>query len=151
MAAHGKLRREYIGAKAKRFVRQYRVKSWRRIKSIGKKVERLLLPRAIREVNRGGHQANRMYEPVPYPGKVTLFRAMEQPYDIVPDHTNGWSAFAAGGVEIHDIPGHHGAIVREPRAEVLVRALNACLDAAVESHPVKGVDREKGEASWKAT
>jgi amino acid adenylation domain-containing protein len=148
--ADGPLRREYISAKAKRFVRQYRVKSWRKIQSIGKKVERLLLPRAIREVNKGGHQANKTYEPVPYPGKITLFRATEQPYGIVTDTTNGWGAYANGGVEIHDIPGHHGAIVREPRAGILVRALTACLDTAGDDARVSDSDRQKGEATWKA-
>jgi amino acid adenylation domain-containing protein len=142
-AAKGPLRREYISAKAGRFVRQYRVKTWRKIQAVGKKVERLLLPRAIREVNKGGHQANRTYEPVPYPGKVTLFRATEQPYGIEPDATNGWSTYAAGGVEIHDIPGHHGAIVREPRAGTLVRALAACLDAAADARAVMAAIERK--------
>lgn len=149
--AKGPLRREYIAAKAKRFARQYRVKSWRKVLSFLKRMERLFLPRAIREVNKGGHQANRTYEPVPYTGKVTLFRATEQPYGIVTDTTNGWGVYATGGVEIHEIPGHHGAIVREPRAGILVRALTACLDKAADAaHPAAN-DREKGEATWKAT
>jgi thioesterase domain-containing protein len=136
--ADGPIRREYILAKAGRFVRQYRVKTWWKVKALAKKVQVLFLPRAIRDVNRGGHRANKTYVPVPYPGKVTLFRATEQPYGIYTDTTNGWSGFAAGGVEIHDIPGHHGAIVREPRARILVRELNACLDEA----------DKKGDGQW---
>lgn len=124
------IRWEYVRTKAERFVRQYRAKTVRMIRRGTKWTQTLLLPRAIRHVSRGGHTANSRYEPKTYPGTVTLFRATEQPYGIYPDTTNGWSKFAGGGVEIHNIPGHHGAIVREPRARVLVQVLTACLDSA---------------------
>ena len=74
------------------------------------------------------------HKPKPYKGKATLFRATEQPYGIYPDRTCGWSEYALGGLEIHDVPGHHGAIVREPRVPILVQELTGCLDAAYAEH-----------------
>jgi thioesterase domain-containing protein len=121
------LRWEYIRAKSGRFVRQYKAKSKRKFRDISKRMRHLLLPRPIRNVQKGGVQANRSYEPMPYTGKLTLFRAVEQPYDITPDRSNGWERLAVGGLEIFDIPGHHGAIMREPRVRVLVDTLMACL------------------------
>jgi thioesterase domain-containing protein len=55
-------------------------------------------------------RAQLAYRPLPYPGKITLFRAADQPgyYEVEPD--SGWSAFAQGGVEIHDVPGSHTTI-----------------------------------------
>jgi thioesterase domain-containing protein len=127
------LRKEYVRVKAERFVRQYKAKSRRKYREISTRVRHLLLPKPIREVQKGGAQANRKYEPKPYAGKLTLFRAVEQPYDIHPDRSNGWEPLAAGGLEIFDIPGHHGAIMREPRVRVLVETLMACLKNAREA------------------
>ena len=68
--------------------------------------------------------------PRPYSGKVTLFRATEQPYGIHTDPACGWGDLALGGLEIYDVPGHHGAIVREPRVGILVQKLTACLNTS---------------------
>ena len=55
-------------------------------------------------------RAHLAYRPLSYPGKITLFRAADQPggYEVEPDL--GWSAFAQGGLEIHDVPGSHTTI-----------------------------------------
>jgi hypothetical protein len=55
---------------------------------------------------------------------------MEQPRGIVEDRTLGWGALLNGGLEIQDTPGHHGAIVREPRSRVLATQLNKALQKA---------------------
>jgi thioesterase domain-containing protein len=141
------IRREYIRAKTERFIRQYRVKTGWALKGLLRKVEHRLMPKEIRDVQKSGLQANKSYSPKPYEGVVTLFRAAEQPYDIVPDPSNGWSGFAAGGLEIHEIPGHHGAIMREPRARDLVRTLTRCLRAAQEESPVKHGNGRKEQDS----
>jgi thioesterase domain-containing protein len=95
-------------------------------------VEGRFLPRAFRQVREAGAGANRIYVPKPYPGTLTLLRATEQPYGIYPDRNNGWSGLALGGIEVHDIPGHHGSIMREPRVRILAKTLGACLEKAHE-------------------
>ncbi|HTO93590.1 MAG TPA: amino acid adenylation domain-containing protein, partial [Bacteroidota bacterium] len=141
--ADAALRREYVMAKAGRFVKQYRAKL--RIKSRGlvRSISDRILPRAIRRVQQGGHDANRSYRARPYAGKVTLFRATEQPYSIIADPANGWAPYCPGGLEILDVPGHHGAIMREPRAGVLVKTLMESLTRAQSSR--NGGASGKGE------
>ena len=72
--------------------------------------------------------AVRNYKPQPYAGKVILFRASEQPIGINPDATLGWGPVGIEDLEIHEIPGHHGSILFEPRvgklADVLVDYLS---------------------------
>ena len=72
-------------------------------------------------------QAQAAYRPQIYPGKLTIFRASKQPLGIYRDETIGWNGLAAGGTELHEIPGIHGAIVVEPRVNVLAERLKACL------------------------
>jgi acyl transferase domain-containing protein/thioesterase domain-containing protein/acyl carrier protein len=95
-----------------------------------KSVGRLNIPRAIRDVQVGVMQAARTYRLRPYDGDVTLFRATSQPPGIHPDRSNGWMTLVTGQLVIHDVPGYHGAIIREPRVKVLADLLNQCLDAA---------------------
>jgi len=63
-----------------------------------------------------------------YPGKVTLFRASDQPvrYDQISDL--GWSALAVGGVEIHEVSGGHMGMFQEPHVQMLAEKLRACID-----------------------
>jgi hypothetical protein len=96
------------------------------------------IPRAIRDVQVGVTQAARSYTLHPYAGPVTLFRATNQPPDIYVDPTNGWDGLVLGGLEIRDVPGHHGAIVREPRVRLLAEKLNESLAAAQSSSRAGG-------------
>jgi thioesterase domain-containing protein len=87
-------------------------------------------PRTLREVENATRKASDVYVPRPYPGKLTLFRATKQPAGIYPDPHLGWSDLAAGGIDVYDVPGHHGAIVYEPRVGALAARLEECLAAA---------------------
>jgi thioesterase domain-containing protein/acyl carrier protein len=74
--------------------------------------------------------AMQRYQPQPYAGRVTLFRAgVRAPADAA-DPTLGWSALAADGVALHVIPGDHYTIVRPPQVQLLAEQLSACLEAA---------------------
>lgn len=73
------------------------------------------------------------YVPSAYPGRLTLFRASKRALGATLDPTLGWGRLAAGGVEIHEVPGYHGAIVSEPRVRFLVEPLRACLTRATET------------------
>jgi thioesterase domain-containing protein len=67
------------------------------------------------------------YVPGDYSGRITLFRATQQPPWIISDRTLGWQNLVKGGVQIYDTPGHHADLVRDPRARMLARQLEAAL------------------------
>jgi amino acid adenylation domain-containing protein len=138
LAAKGYAKLEYIKVKLNRLWNR----RWRYRRLVRERVRATLdnwfHPRAIREVRKAGHEASNDYRCEPYEGKVTLLRAMEQPPGIIEDRTNGWAAYAQGGVEVHDVPGHHGSIMREPRAEVLAATLTACINAAISATGNRG-------------
>ena len=120
----------YICEKAKRWKQQTRWKLQARKHRLLLQVDRLFWPEAIRRVHRTGYRATTTYTARPYPGKATLFRATEQPHGIYEDRTLGWGQLVQGGLEIYDTPGHHGAIVREPRARGLAKQLTKVLNMA---------------------
>ncbi len=68
------------------------------------------------------------YEPRPYRGKVTLFRASKQPLGIQPDPTLGWGKLIEDGLDIHEIPGHRIGMLNEPRVQIVAEQLQACMD-----------------------
>ncbi len=72
------------------------------------------------------------YAPPVYEGKMTLFRATNQPLGIVEDATLGWARYIDGEIEIHEVPGHHGSIVAEPYVKTLAVKLTNCLELAGE-------------------
>ncbi|MGH8057643.1 MAG: AMP-binding protein, partial [Candidatus Entotheonellia bacterium] len=66
------------------------------------------------------------YIPRFYPGRVALFRPSKQAARYRHDPQFGWGRLAAGGVEVHVLPGYHG-IIHEPRVRLLAQRLQACL------------------------
>jgi hypothetical protein len=86
--------------------------------------EMLRVPGDREEINR---RAWRAYRPLPYPGRLVVFRAAEQPewpgcrFD---DPTLGWGALARDGVEVRDVPGDHLTHFFNPEnARALARSL----------------------------
>lgn len=65
-----------------------------------------------------------------YPGRITLFKAGQELAGVSSDPTLGWSEWAAGGVDVHVVPGNHATMVYKPHVEVLAERLRACLDQA---------------------
>ncbi len=129
-ACQGRQRWEYLLDKAQRGKKQFRWKRQHLWDQIKERVGRIFWPQAIRQVRLVGFRAHTAYEPKSYPGRVTLFRAMEQPRGIYENRTLGWGPLIKGGLEIYDTPGHHGAIVREPRSRVLAVQLKEALHKA---------------------
>jgi len=85
--------------------------------------------RRLLEVYEANLAARRSFAPRPYPGRIDLFRAREQPPDAPADPTMGW-AEVADRVEVHGVPGSHQNVVREPHVRELARQLGSCLAAA---------------------
>jgi amino acid adenylation domain-containing protein len=82
-------------------------------------------------VQMANERAVAAYKPHVYPGRITLFRA-ENPDDggrYAADH--GWTEFAKGGIEMHDIPGTHSTIFARANIRPLAEKLDACIRAAL--------------------
>lgn len=70
--------------------------------------------------------AYRNYFPTVYAGKVIFFKAVDQTQESA-GYLQRWSELAAGGLEIHDIPGNHDTLMAEPHVSVLAEKLRRCL------------------------
>jgi len=100
------------------------------VRKIRRTVKGLMLPAAIRNVYRGCYQAAANYKVRPYPGPAVLFYAEEKTFGSHSDPREEWSPLILGGLESHEIGGHHGNIIMEPQAKVLAEKLRQCLSAA---------------------
>jgi amino acid adenylation domain-containing protein len=114
----------YLGGKARYAPRKMKSFVWRRIHRLYRNLNRDL-PRLLRDVTEFNSLAARNYIPQVYDGKVTLFWASGdlRAYDLV----DGWKVLATGGIEVHEIPGTHLNIIKEPHVAELARKLNDCL------------------------
>lgn len=72
------------------------------------------------------------YVPQVYQGKITLFRTKEELRWCRYQPQRGWENLAAGGLEIHEIPGTHRGMLKSPRVKYLAEKLQACIRAATE-------------------
>ena len=79
----------------------------------------------------GIYHAAEAYQPVGkiYSGKITLFWAKDDEADFE-DNRLGWRRLAAGGLEVHEVPGTHGSMREEPNVATLVAELRPCLERA---------------------
>jgi amino acid adenylation domain-containing protein len=65
------------------------------------------------------------YRPMPYSGRIVLFRAADSLVQAPPDL--GWEPLSAGELEIHPLPGDHAGVIRGEGAERLVAEILALL------------------------
>jgi thioesterase domain-containing protein/acyl carrier protein len=92
--------------------------------SLGKKSE---LPKYLHKVHQANDIAQRKYILPPYPGKLTLFRALHQTFYIQDPIKYGWDKYVKEMV-IYDIPGEHSTIFAPPNDKLFANALQKCLD-----------------------
>ena len=88
------------------------------------------LTRAIRHVTQANLRAALNYHPHTYPGKVTLFCCAEKSTRSYEDRRLAWSQVAAGGLEVHLVPGNHLSILDDPHIEIVANKLRSCLERA---------------------
>jgi acyl transferase domain-containing protein/thioesterase domain-containing protein/acyl carrier protein len=92
----------------------------------------------IVEVTKANALAARHYLPRPYSGRLTLFQAMDDHplfptgNGTSPDHASRWKKLALS-VDLHEIPGNHYTILRQPQVQVVAEKLGACLMKAQQS------------------
>lgn len=101
---------------------------WRAIYRCYKSLGRAL-PGVLRDVQEFNWLAAHTYVPHLYDGKVTLFwasRDVRASFDLV----TGWRVLAGGGMDVHEIPGSHLDMIKEPHVSELAAKLKACLESA---------------------
>jgi amino acid adenylation domain-containing protein len=90
----------------------------------------IALPPALKHVRKCCEIAARNYTPGTYGGKVLLFRAKQKSLRGGRDPHQAWKQWALGGVEIRELAGDHGSIIRPPQVHLLARELAAYLETA---------------------
>jgi thioesterase domain-containing protein len=88
---------------------------------------------AVRNVREINYVAGTSYKVKPYPGKLTLFRAEEDPNEQKLPYDLNWGQFAEGGLTIKELPGDHGRILYQPGLDALSTQLTAALYRADEA------------------
>jgi len=74
------------------------------------------------------------YQPQTYFGNATWLRASEKALRGLDNPQDDWSAWITGGVEILEIDGDHGSIMKEPMVSVLAEQLRTGLAEAQQAH-----------------
>lgn len=72
------------------------------------------------------------YRHEPYHGPITLLTAAHGPASKGP-HDMGWSSLAAGGLEVHVVPGDHESMIESPHVEATGRLLLDCIARGAET------------------
>ena len=75
-------------------------------------------------------KVQKTYNPQPYSGKITVFKAGETPPGHRVDSKLGWSSIAKGGVEVFEIPGNHTSIMA---SKLLAEKLKLCIEKAIDN------------------
>jgi amino acid adenylation domain-containing protein len=101
-------------------------------KGIKRRFEALFLPAPLKAVRRVFATAEESYKPQVYFGSATWFRATEKGLRGVDNPTDDWSKWVTGGVEVHEIEGDHGSILKEPQVRHLAERIRFCLNRAQE-------------------
>jgi thioesterase domain-containing protein len=96
------------------------------------------LAMAVRNVREINYVAGVSYTVQPYPGKLTLFRAENDPLEAPQPYDFNWSEFALGGMEIKDLPGDHGRILYQPGLNALAAELTTALKDAGSAERASG-------------
>jgi hypothetical protein len=121
---------KYIGTKTVKWFRGKGVqfREWRyQVKQI---LAEKMVTKEIRKTRQAGRRAAESYVARPYPGRITLFRATERLKGYYFEPLMGWDDLVRGGIDVCDTPGHHGAIMRDPRARILAAQLKESLQKA---------------------
>jgi len=90
---------------------------------------KLSVPKVLLFSNDINWFAVQKYRFLPYPGRITLFRASDG-MGAADDRYGwdlGWGRLAEAGVEVHEVTSDHLGILREPSVRELAREIAACL------------------------
>ncbi|GGH08663.1 non-ribosomal peptide synthetase [Mucilaginibacter phyllosphaerae] len=80
------------------------------------------------KIDQMNNEAQKHYKIMPYNISVELFRAETRSF-YLDDYTYlGWKPYALKGVNIHNVPGEHNTLFKEPNDKEFARILQECLD-----------------------
>lgn len=102
--------------------------------NLTEKISRRFKPSVSRRLVQAASQDSK-YIPLYYPGKVSLFRPLEDEAGTEGLHHDpmmGWEGLA-GAIDVHEIPGNKKTIFQVPNVKVLAEQLQVCLDQVTES------------------
>jgi amino acid adenylation domain-containing protein len=83
------------------------------------------------KINAVHHQALLHYNLAPFQDKVVLFKAQDRVYFVDDFDFLGWRKYALAGVEVHNIPGNHDTMFKEPNCQILALALDKAILLAI--------------------
>jgi thioesterase domain-containing protein len=84
------------------------------------------VPRILRSASDINWFAAVRYTPEFFPGRVTVFQALQSPDEARRSHDR-WAPLAGEGVEIRKISGSHEDVLAEPYVRLLAREVTGCL------------------------
>jgi thioesterase domain-containing protein len=73
------------------------------------------------------------FNPKPYSGELTLFRAKGRTAEYGSNLSLGWNEIVSGGVRVINVPGDHMTILEEPFVWDLVEELRTCLQRSIQA------------------
>jgi surfactin family lipopeptide synthetase A len=111
-------------------------------KGVKRRFEALFLPAPLKAVRKVFAVAEEGYKPQVYFGSATWFRATEKGLRGVDNPTDDWSKWVTGGVEVHDIEGDHGSILKEPQVRHLAESVRSCLNKAQVEHAERELETQ---------
>jgi thioesterase domain-containing protein len=116
--------REEASEKLGNFAARVRARSYAILSALGRPI-----PKFLEDAYAVNWFAASRYKARPCPARVTLFLAasVEGASDERQGYELGWRSLAGGGVEVHEIPGTHHDIIREPNVKLLASELTTCL------------------------
>jgi thioesterase domain-containing protein/acyl carrier protein len=83
------------------------------------------------KVDKMNEYASRHYQLKPHNIAVEVFRAESRTFYMDDFEYLGWKPYALKGVHIHNIPGEHNTIFKDPNDKLFAEVLQKCLDAAI--------------------
>lgn len=104
-------------------------------RGLRRRFDALFLPKPLKAVRKILAAAELAYQPQPYFGTATWLRASKKALRGLDNPQDDWSRWVTGGVEIHEIDGDHGSIMKEPMVSILAKKLRSCLANAQEKCP----------------
>ncbi|MEG4587532.1 amino acid adenylation domain-containing protein [Microcoleus sp. MOSTC5] len=73
------------------------------------------------------NEALRHYVAGVYPGRASIFKAVESAAAFGADRELGWGEVITGGIEVYDIPSNHLGMLKEPHVRILGEKLQAAV------------------------
>ncbi|NJO50455.1 MAG: hypothetical protein HC840_14585, partial [Leptolyngbyaceae cyanobacterium RM2_2_4] len=67
----------------------------------------------------------------PYPHRITLFKAAEQPEAMRHEPFLGWNTLTHN-IQLHQVSGNHLSLLRQPHVQTLAEQLGKCLSCAAQ-------------------